>query len=68
MGAAAFIAAADLCRYIPILVGQVKQRFSFAIQDVFLTLTVFSLLAAEEFFRWWLGFGTSLDGFVTGVF
>jgi O-antigen/teichoic acid export membrane protein len=68
MGAAAFIAAADLCRYIPILVGQVKQRFSFAIQDVFLTLAVFSLLAAEEFFRWWLGFGTSLDGFVTGVF
>lgn len=68
IGAAAFIAAGDLCRYVPILVGQIKQHFSFAVQDMILTLTLFSLLAAEEFFRWWFGLGTSFDGFVTGVF
>lgn len=67
MGAATFIAAGDLCKYAPLLVGQVKQRFSFAIQDAVLTLTFFSVLAAQEIFRWWLGFGTSFDGFVTGV-
>jgi O-antigen/teichoic acid export membrane protein len=67
MGAAAFIAASELCRYVPLLLGQLKQGFSFAIQDAVLTLTFFALLGIEESLRWWLGFGTSLDGFITGV-
>jgi O-antigen/teichoic acid export membrane protein len=55
------VALADLCRYLPILVGQKRERFSFARQDLFNTLAVFSLIGFWEWLRWEGGFGTSFD-------
>jgi O-antigen/teichoic acid export membrane protein len=60
-GGVLVIALADLCRYIPILVGQRRERFSFGMQDLLLTLAVFLLIGFLEWLRWILGFGTSFD-------
>jgi O-antigen/teichoic acid export membrane protein len=62
VGAVIAVGVSDLCRYAPILVGQIRERFSFARQDLFLTLAVFGLIAFCEWLRWDLGFGTSFDG------
>lgn len=55
------IAWADLPRYVPILVGQRRERFSFAGQDLAITLAAFGMVAMLEWLRWILGFGTSFD-------
>lgn len=61
LGAVLVVACADLCRYFPILVGQIRERFSFGRQDFLLSLGVFALIGALEWLRWLAGFGTSLD-------
>jgi O-antigen/teichoic acid export membrane protein len=61
LGGVIAIALADLFRYIPIFVGQKRERFSFGMQDVFLTLTLILLIIFLEWLRWFLGFGTSFD-------
>jgi O-antigen/teichoic acid export membrane protein len=60
-GGLVVITSADLFRYIPIAVGQMRERFSFAKQDLLLTLTVFLLIGFWESARWFLGFGTSFE-------
>jgi O-antigen/teichoic acid export membrane protein len=61
LGGVLVITSADLFRYIPILVGQRQERFSFGMQDLLLTLAVFLLIALFGWLRWILGFGTSFD-------
>jgi len=63
LGGVLVVAASDLGRYIPILIGQIRERFSFGRQDFLATLTVFSLIAFWEWLRWLSGFGTSFDSF-----
>lgn len=61
LGAIVVVATGDLWRYFPTLVGQMRERFSFAGQDLIATLTMFGLVGLFEWLRWSLGFGTSFD-------
>jgi hypothetical protein len=61
LGGVAVVALADLCRYVPILIGQKRERFSFGMQDLFLTTAVFLTIGLLEWLRWVSGFGTSFD-------
>ena len=55
------IAVSDIFRYFPVLFGQIRQRFSFGLQDIALTILVSVLLVLVEWLRWSMGFGTSFD-------
>ncbi len=61
LGGVMVIAFGDLCRYVPLLIGQIRDRFSFAGQDMFATAVVFVLIAFWEWLRWEAGYGTSFD-------
>ena len=61
LGGVMVIALADLSRYIPILIGQRRERFSFGMQDLFGTLFVAALIGLWEWLRWASGFGTSFE-------
>lgn len=65
LGAVIVIATSDLCRYIPLLVGQVRERCSFVRQDLITTLILFALIASFGGVRLSLGLGTSLQAIVT---
>lgn len=58
-GAVIVVAASDLFRYAPILVGQVRAGFSFAAQDLAATLVFVACIGLFEWLRWVSGFGTS---------
>jgi O-antigen/teichoic acid export membrane protein len=60
-GAVALIALSDLSRYIPILVGQAHESFSFFFQDVAATLVLVALIALWLSLRVYLGWGTPFD-------
>lgn len=49
----------DAWRYIPIFVGQRKESFSFACQDMVFTCLFFCLITGGEWLRFSMGFGTS---------
>ena len=61
VGAMMVIAVSDIFRYFPVLIGQIRQRFAFPLQDFALTILVFILLALFEWLRLTMGFGTSFD-------
>jgi len=61
MGGVVVVAASDLCRYGPILYGQIRERFSYFWQDFIATATVIGCAALFEWLRWMAGFGTSTD-------
>jgi O-antigen/teichoic acid export membrane protein len=61
LGGVTVVALSNLCGYIPIFIGQIRERFSFGMQDFFVTLAVFALVAFWEWVRWVAGFGTSFD-------
>jgi O-antigen/teichoic acid export membrane protein len=63
LGGVFVVAVSDLCRYVPILIGQVRERFSFGTQDAVATIGVFGLIALWEYLRWAGGYGTSFDTF-----
>jgi O-antigen/teichoic acid export membrane protein len=67
LGGIIVIALVNPGRYIAILVGQRRERFSFGMQDLSITLTMFSLISLWEWLRWILGFGTSFGSFSTAV-
>jgi O-antigen/teichoic acid export membrane protein len=67
LGGVIVVASADLCRYVPILLGQIRERFSFGKQDLVLTLAALAAIAGMEYLRWTLGFGTSFDTLPIGV-
>jgi O-antigen/teichoic acid export membrane protein len=61
LGGVVVVAMADLCRYVPTLVGQVRERFSFGMQDLLVTCAVLLMICLLEYARYSLGFGTSFD-------
>jgi O-antigen/teichoic acid export membrane protein len=61
LGGIIAIIFADLWRYIPLLIGQKKERFSFGLQDLVSTLSVLLLIGFWEWVRWTLGFGSSFE-------
>ena len=62
LGVVVVVASSNICRYIPTLVGLVREKFSFAGQDIFATLFTAGVLGLLELIRWSFGFGTSFDG------
>ena len=61
------VVLSDLWRYVPILIGQRRQNFSFGMQDLFATFAVFLLVVLWEVLRWVSGFGTSFDSLQINV-
>ena len=68
VGGILVIALVDLVRYLPILIGQKRERFSFARQDVFITLAMFLLTGFWELLRFASGLGTSFNSLPLGAF
>jgi hypothetical protein len=62
LGTILVVAFSDFCRYIPVLIGQRRERLSFFLQDVAVTLFLLVLLGAFILLRWQAGFGTPFDG------
>jgi O-antigen/teichoic acid export membrane protein len=62
LGAVMVVAAGDVCRYVPILAGQFRERLSFGVQDLVLTLIMFGLVGLWEWLRWTSGLSTSFHG------
>jgi O-antigen/teichoic acid export membrane protein len=67
-GSVIVIAASDLLRYFPILMGQRRESFSFGRQDLLTTIIMLMLTGVWEWMRWFLGFGTSFDALATATF
>lgn len=67
LGGVMVISLCDLCRYVPIFIGQKRERFSFGRQDLFLTLAMLLMTGLWEWLRWLSGFGTSFDSLPTGL-
>lgn len=59
-GGVMVVAVSDLFRYLPIFVGQIRNRFSFGAQDFLASLLVFALFGFFEWVRYTLGYGTSI--------
>jgi O-antigen/teichoic acid export membrane protein len=68
VGAVTVIAFADLFRYVPILIGQLRERISFGLQDLLMTLAIVGLIGFWEWLRWVSGFGTSIGASELGNF
>jgi O-antigen/teichoic acid export membrane protein len=60
-GGVIVVALANVSRYIPVLVGQKRERFSFIAQDLLITFAMFALSGVWEWLRWVSGYGTSFD-------
>ena len=62
VGAIVFAVVSEIFRYVPLLIGQTRERFSFLGQDVALTLLMFGLALVWEWLRYALGWGSSFEG------
>lgn len=60
-GAAIVISMSDLPRLLLLKVGESRENFRFALQDVGATALAIGLIVASELMRWKLGLGTSFD-------
>lgn len=63
LGGVLVVALSDLFRYLPLLIGQIRESFSFARQDVIITIGVSGLIALLEALRWACDLGMSFDQF-----
>jgi O-antigen/teichoic acid export membrane protein len=61
LGGVIVVASSDLCRYVPSLLGQIREQFSFGRQDLLMTFAMLLMVVLMEYVRWALGFGTSFD-------
>jgi O-antigen/teichoic acid export membrane protein len=61
VGAIIFVAVSEGLRYVPLLIGQARERFSFAMQDFVATLLMFGLVGLLEWFRSAMGLGNSFE-------
>ena len=52
LGVVAVVATGDMCRYFPVLLGQFRERFSFATQDLLLTIAAIAMMGAWGLLRW----------------
>lgn len=64
-GCVIVIALADVARYSALVVGQLKERFSFAAQDLLITIGVIALIGFWSWLRWAFGFGTPFGSMLT---
>lgn len=55
------VAASDLLRYWPLLIGQIRTRFAFGWQDLTASLVMYGLFGVFVWLRWYLGFGFAFD-------
>jgi O-antigen/teichoic acid export membrane protein len=62
-GAIMTLGLIEVCRYVAVWVGQKRERFSFARQDLTITIAMFMMIGLWEWLRWVAGFGTSFDTF-----
>jgi O-antigen/teichoic acid export membrane protein len=62
VGAIVFVVVSEIFRYIPLLIGQIRERFSFFGQDLALTSLMFGLILFWSWLRYALGWGTSFEG------
>ena len=60
-GVVVVVAGCEFCRYVPLLIGQMRERFSFAGQDAIATMALFGSLGALQWLRWYFGFGLFFD-------
>jgi O-antigen/teichoic acid export membrane protein len=60
-GAVIILPVIEASRYVPLYIGQMRQRFSFGAQDLSLTISMFLMIGLWEGLRWISGFGTSFD-------
>jgi hypothetical protein len=61
VGLIATVAVSELFRYVPTCFGQIRERFSFVGQDLWLTAGMAICVVMFESLRWVSGFGTSFD-------
>lgn len=64
IGGIIVVAAAECFRYVSVLVGQIRERLSFGVQDCLITLMVFAVTILGELIRRELGLGTPFDEFI----
>jgi O-antigen/teichoic acid export membrane protein len=65
LGAVIVVSFSDFCRYFPIFVGQLRERFSFGTQDLVATALMLTSMAIFQYVRWSLNLGTSFDDLPT---
>lgn len=56
-GAVVAVSLGDACRYAPLLLGQIRERFTFGSQDFLATMTLIALIAFWEVVHRGLGLG-----------
>jgi hypothetical protein len=61
VGGIMVVALADVCRYVPVLIGQRRETLSFGMQDLLTTILMFALIGIFQWLRWIFGFGTSFE-------
>ena len=66
LGSIIVVSVSDIWRYVPLLIGQIRQKFSFASQDLWATIFVVVLIVLFEIARWFLGLGTSFEDLPIG--
>ena len=52
LGLVVVVATADIYRYFPILLGQIREQFSFLAQDLFASLMMFAFVSFWVWVRW----------------
>ena len=57
------VVISEILRYVPLLIGQVRERFLYVYQDIAMTLCMFALIGLFEWLRFAVGFGTSFGSF-----
>ena len=67
LGGVVAVAVSDIGRYFALLIGQVRERFSFFGQDVVTTIAIIALIALAQWVRHALGFGTSFDAIAADI-
>lgn len=60
------IAASDVFRYVSVFVGQAREGFTFALQDLAATALLGGILGALEVARWYYGWGVSFGPVLGG--
>ena len=61
MGGVFVVVVSELFRYLPMVYGLKRERFSFVRQDLLLTMSAFLMIVVLNYLRWESGFGTSFD-------
>lgn len=61
LGAVFAVATCEIFRYAPIVIGQMREKFAYRVQDMNSTLLFVGLIIVFSLVRWALGFGVSFQ-------